>query len=140
MISILVVMRAISRGSVPFGIGLLSISPASAKESEVTAIMIPYAVPAPALPQPGSHCDATYCGFNTLQDLWKQDALKREPPVYLNADEVAIERAQFQAQVAHFGDPHAPAAPDLEIFGSGLCLNGYALNGHPGIHNCKQHD
>jgi hypothetical protein len=45
MISILVVMRAISRGSIPLGIGLMAVSPASAKESEVTAIMIPYAVP-----------------------------------------------------------------------------------------------
>jgi hypothetical protein len=136
MVSVLVVMRMISRGSIPLGIGLMAVSPASGRESEVTAIMIPYAVPAPSV-KPGTHCDETYCGFNALQDLWKQDALKRDPPTYLNADEVAVERAQFQAQVDRFGDPHAPAAPDLEIFGSGLCLNGYALNGHPGIHNCK---
>ena len=137
MIPIPVVTRTIARGSVLVGVGLLPFSLASADEGAVTAIMIPFAVPAPS-PKPGTHCDEAYCGFNALQDLWKRDALKRDPPAYLNADEVAIERARFQAQVAHFGDPHAPAAPDAEMFGSGYCLNGYALNDNPGVHKCKK--
>ena len=137
MISIPVVTRAIARGSVLAGIGMLPVSSASADESTVTAIMIPYAVPAPSA-QSGAHCDEAYCGFNALEDLWKRDALKRDRPAYLNADEVAIERAKFKAQVARFGDPHAPAAPDIEMFGSGYCLSGYALNDHPGVHKCKK--
>jgi hypothetical protein len=117
----------------------LTIGPAQAAtaEPQVTAIMVPHAELAPVTPpQSGMHCDTDYCGFNALQDLWKRDALKHAPPLYLNADKVVTERAQFQAQVARFGDPHATAAPEYKIPGIGICLGGYALNDNPGLHSC----
>jgi hypothetical protein len=67
-----------------------------AKEPEITATMIPHADLALAVPPPsGSHRDATNYGFNAIQDLWKRDALKRDPPFISMPDKVVIERGQF---------------------------------------------
>jgi hypothetical protein len=107
----------------------------SAEEPTVHAVMIPKAMLVPPVPPtqspsskfPAAHCNATYCGFDALQDIWKRDALKSDPIPYLNADAVIVERARFEKEVERFGDPHAPAVFSYEIPGLGLCLTGIMM-------------
>jgi hypothetical protein len=114
---------------------------ASAEDTTLHAVILPRAttlVPAapsaqtaPAGKFPAAHCDALYCGFDALQDIWKRDALKPDPVPYLNADTVIVERSRFEKEVERFGDPHAPAVFSFEIPGLGLCLTGLTM-----IHTC----
>ncbi|MDB5393500.1 MAG: hypothetical protein JWM91_1006 [Rhodospirillales bacterium] len=124
------------RTAVQLGVGPLLAGSAVGKEPEITATMIPHADWRPRHRRPAASATRLVVSVNAIQDLWKRDALTRDPPLYLNADRVVIERGQFQAEVESFGDPHGPAAPEYEIRGIGMCLSGHALYDNAGLHNC----
>jgi hypothetical protein len=107
---------------------------ASAREPAVSVGLA--SLPTPAAQPSVDANDARFWAFRLPPDLWKKDLLKREPAPDMNANAILLERSAFQNQVRRFGDPHAPAAPELKIEGLGICLGGYAANGAAGFRTC----
>jgi hypothetical protein len=101
--------------------------PVSAEPQKGWAVVAPHAqiVPEPSLVPP---CTGDYCTLKAIPDLWKRDALKRERPAPMNANNIILERARFQKEVERFGDPHAAPVFNYDILGSGICITGLVLH------------
>jgi hypothetical protein len=88
----------------------------------------------PSIAKPSTTpCPGYLCG---LDDVWKRDVFKHERSPAMDSSSVVIDRAQFEQEVARFGDPHAPVVLDYKFPGLGLCLGGYAVGGGLGIRSC----